>query len=36
MGRVADNKAFTPQARYPGSSMADHSDGNLVTPLVDS
>ena len=32
---TADEEAFPPQARHPGSLVADHSDGNLVTPLVD-
>ena len=32
---TADDKVFPPQARHPGSLIGDHSDGNLVTPLVD-
>ena len=27
--------SFPPQARHPGSLLDDHSDGNLVTPLID-
>ena len=32
---TADDKVFPPQARHPGSLIGDHSDGNLVAPLVD-
>ena len=32
---VADEKAFPPQARYPGSKIKPHTDGNLVEPLID-
>ena len=31
-----DEKAFTPQARYPGSPIKPHTDGKLVEPLIDS
>lgn len=32
---TSDQKAFPPQGRHPGSSVADHTDGNLVEPLID-
>ena len=32
---IADEEAFPPQARYPGSSIKPHTDGNLVEPLID-
>jgi phosphatidylserine/phosphatidylglycerophosphate/cardiolipin synthase-like enzyme len=32
---TADEQAFPPQTRHPGSQVADHTDGNLVTPLID-
>lgn len=30
-----DSRAFPPQTRHPGSYIKGHSDGNLVTPLID-
>jgi phosphatidylserine/phosphatidylglycerophosphate/cardiolipin synthase-like enzyme len=32
---TTDSKAFPPQERHPGSLAGDHTDGNLVTPLID-
>ena len=32
---IADEEAFPPQARYPGSKIKPHTDGNLVEPLID-
>ena len=32
---TTDNQAFPPQERHPGSLAGDHTDGNLVTPLID-
>ena len=32
---IADEEAFPPQARYPGSKVKPYTDGNLVEPLID-
>jgi phosphatidylserine/phosphatidylglycerophosphate/cardiolipin synthase-like enzyme len=32
---TTDGQAFPPPVRHPGSSVSDHTDGNLVTPLID-
>ena len=32
---VADESQFPPQARFPGSTIQSHTDGNLVEPLID-
>jgi len=32
---TSDTKAFPPQTRHPEAIIQDHSDGNLVTPLID-
>jgi phosphatidylserine/phosphatidylglycerophosphate/cardiolipin synthase-like enzyme len=32
---ISDQDAFPPQARYPGSKIKPHTDGNLVEPLID-
>lgn len=32
---VTDQDAFPPQARFPGSKVQPHTDGNLVEPLID-
>ncbi len=32
---TTDTNAFPLQERHPGSLAGDHTDGNLVTPLID-